>query len=115
MVANYGFIRSGMWDEVVADIRAVTDVARPAGVLVKVILETAYLTLDEIKRAVACAIEAQADFVKTSEGEGHARSSPGQDQGQGGRRHPRSGASREVHRDGSGAHWQWLHLHQGPL
>lgn len=68
MVANYGFIRSGMWDEVVADIRAVTDVARPAGVLVKVILETAYLTLDEIKRAVACAIEAQADFVKTSTG-----------------------------------------------
>ena len=68
MVANYGFIRSGMWDEVTADIKAVTDVARPAGVLVKVIFETCYLTMDEIKRTTECAIRAQADFVKTSTG-----------------------------------------------
>jgi deoxyribose-phosphate aldolase len=68
MVANFGFVRSAMWDEVTADIRAVTDVAGPAGVLVKVIFETAYLTLDEIKRTVECAIEAGADFVKTSTG-----------------------------------------------
>ncbi len=71
MVVNYGFVRSGMWDEVVADIRAVTDVAKPAGVLVKVIFETAYLTLDEIKRTVQCAIDAEADFVKTSTGFAH--------------------------------------------
>ncbi len=70
MVVNFGFVRSAMWDEVVADIRAVTDVAKPAGVLVKVIFETAYLTLDEIKRTVQCAIEANADFVKTSTGFG---------------------------------------------
>lgn len=70
MVANYGFIRSALWDEVVADIRAVTEVARPAGVLVKVIFETAHLTLDEIRRTTECAIEAGADFVKTSTGFG---------------------------------------------
>lgn len=68
MVVNFGFVRSGMWDEVVADIRAVTDVAKPAGVLVKVIFETAYLTLNEIRRTVQCAIDAGADFVKTSTG-----------------------------------------------
>jgi deoxyribose-phosphate aldolase len=70
MVVNFGFVRSGMWDEVVADIRAVTGVAKPAGVLVKVIFETSYLTLDQIKRTTACAIEAGADFVKTSTGFG---------------------------------------------
>ena len=70
MVANFGFVRSGMWDEVTADIKAVTDVAKPAGVLVKVIFETSYLTIDEIKRTVECAIEAGADFVKTSTGFG---------------------------------------------
>jgi deoxyribose-phosphate aldolase len=68
MVVNFGFVRSAMWDDVVADIRAVTDVAKPAGILVKVIFETAYLTLDEIARTVECAVEAGADFVKTSTG-----------------------------------------------
>lgn len=70
MVVNFGFVRSGMWDEVVADIRAVTQVAKPSGVLVKVIFETAYLTLDQIARTTECAIEAGADFVKTSTGFG---------------------------------------------
>lgn len=68
MVANYGFIRSGLWDEVTADIRAVVEVSKPAGVPVKVIFETAWLTLGEIKRTVQYAIDAGADFVKTSTG-----------------------------------------------
>ena len=70
MVVNFGFVRSAMWDEVVADIRAVTGVAKPAGVPVKVIFETSYLTLDEIRRTTECAIEAEASFVKTSTGFG---------------------------------------------
>ena len=70
MVVNYGFIRSGLWAELEADIRAVTDVARPAGVKVKTIFETATLTLDEVARATEVAIAAQADFVKTSTGFG---------------------------------------------
>jgi len=70
MVVNFGFVRSGMWDAVVADIAAVTDVATPAGVVIKVILETSYLTLDQIRHATECAIEADANFVKTSTGFG---------------------------------------------
>jgi deoxyribose-phosphate aldolase len=70
MVVNYGFIRSGLWEELEADIRAVTDVARPAGVKVKTIFETAHLTLEEVARATETAIAAAADFVKTSTGFG---------------------------------------------
>lgn len=70
MVVNYGFIRSGLWDLLERDICAVTDVARPAGVKVKTIFETAALTLDEVARATEVAIAARADFVKTSTGFG---------------------------------------------
>lgn len=70
MVVNYGFIRSGLWAELEDDIRAVTSVARPAGVKVKTIFETAALTLEEVARATEVAIAAEADFVKTSTGFG---------------------------------------------
>ena len=70
MVVNYGYVRSGLWDAVIADISAVTAVARPRGVIVKVIFETSFLTLAEIKRSTECAIAAEADFVKTSTGFG---------------------------------------------
>jgi len=68
MVVNYSFIRSGLWREVEEDIRAVTAVARPAGVLVKAILETSTLHPAEIARATEAAVAAEADFVKTSTG-----------------------------------------------
>ncbi len=68
MVVNYGFIRSVLWPELEADIRAVTAVAAPAGVKVKTIFETCFLTLAEVARATETAIAARADFVKTSTG-----------------------------------------------
>jgi len=68
MVANYGLIRSGGWELVEADIRAVSQIAKPAGVIVKVILETSALSLDQIARATEAAVAAGADFVKTSTG-----------------------------------------------
>ena len=68
MVVNYGFIRSHEWDWVENDIRAVSDVTAPAGVILKVILETSELSLEQIARATEIAINAQADFVKTSTG-----------------------------------------------
>ena len=68
MVVNYGFVRSGLWDLVKADICAVTGVAKPCGIPVKVIVEANTLTVDEIKKVTEIAIEAQADFVKTSTG-----------------------------------------------
>ncbi len=68
VVANYGWIRSGLWDRVTADFSAVVEVAHRYGTLVKVILETDALTLDELRRATEAAVEAGADFVKTSTG-----------------------------------------------
>lgn len=75
MVLNIGFLKSGRLREVLEDIRAVVDVARaarpPAGrdrILVKVILETALLTDAEKETACRLALEAGADFVKTSTG-----------------------------------------------
>lgn len=68
IVANYGWIRSGRWEDVTRDIRAVTDICHKYGTAVKVIFETDTLTLEEIKKACLAAIEAKADFVKTSTG-----------------------------------------------
>lgn len=68
IVANYGWIKSGMWKEVEYDIKAVCDVCHKYGTEVKVIFETDALTLDEIKKATEVAIKAGADFVKTSTG-----------------------------------------------
>ena len=68
MVANYGWIRSGLWDEVRDEIKAVADVAHEYGVLVKVIFETSQLTLEQVAKATEISIESEADFVKTSTG-----------------------------------------------
>jgi len=68
MVANYGRIRCGEWDYVEADIRAVADITRPAGVVLKVIFETSTLDLEQIARATEAAVAAGADFVKTATG-----------------------------------------------
>ena len=70
MVANIGRIRSHDWDAVTADVQAVVDVCKPAGIPLKVIFETSYLTDEEIAQTTECAIAAGADFVKTSTGFG---------------------------------------------
>lgn len=68
IVANYGWIRSGMWSEVEADIKAVKDVCKKYNVVLKVIFETDAITLEQVARATEVAIAAGADFVKTSTG-----------------------------------------------
>lgn len=68
IVANYGWIRSGMWDEVGADIKAVCDVCHKYGTAVKVILETDALSSEEIIKATQVTVAAGADFVKSSTG-----------------------------------------------
>ena len=68
MVSNYGRIRSQEWAAVLQDIAAVARIARPANVLLKVILETAMLTIDDLVRATELCVEAGADYVKTSTG-----------------------------------------------
>lgn len=76
MVINIGALKSGREDLVRGDIAAVVAEAKPAGVLVKVILETCYLTAEEIRIACRLAEEAGADFVKTSTGFGVKGSGP---------------------------------------
>ena len=68
MVLNIGKLKSGDYDYVKNDIKAVVDTAHKNKVLVKVILENFYLT-DELKK-IACRLceEAGADWVKTSTG-----------------------------------------------
>ncbi len=67
MVINIGAMRSGKYDYVRDEIKAICDVARGRA-LVKVIFENAYLTDEE--KVIACKLseEAGADFVKTSTG-----------------------------------------------
>jgi deoxyribose-phosphate aldolase len=67
MVINIGWLRSAEDAAVEADIRAVVEVASGRA-LVKVILENAYLTNDEIVRGCRLTEAAGADFVKTSTG-----------------------------------------------
>ena len=76
MVINVGAIKNNKTDIVEKDILSVVNSARKTGktqnknIIVKVILETCYLTKDEIKNACLCAKNAGADFVKTSTGFG---------------------------------------------
>lgn len=68
MVINIGALKSGDVCAVEHDIRSVADAAHDAGVLCKVIIETALLTDDEKVMACLAAKNAGADFVKTSTG-----------------------------------------------
>jgi deoxyribose-phosphate aldolase len=67
MVINLGLVKDGDWAGVTAEIAAVR-AAVPAPRLVKVIIESAALTDDEIVAACRAAETAGADFVKTSTG-----------------------------------------------
>lgn len=68
MVINLTALLSGRLSDVERDIQAVVAMARPAGALVKVILETCLLPPEQIAGACRIAESAGADFVKTSTG-----------------------------------------------
>lgn len=68
VVANYGWLKSGKFSEVTADLKAVADVCHKYGKELKVILETDALTEEEIKKGCQCIIQSGADFAKTSTG-----------------------------------------------
>jgi deoxyribose-phosphate aldolase len=68
MVLNIGMLKSGMNDRVEQDIRGVVEIAHDAGAIVKVILETCLLNVEEKLRASELAIAAGTDFLKTSTG-----------------------------------------------
>jgi deoxyribose-phosphate aldolase len=66
MVMNVGLLLSERYGGVVADIRAVVDAA--GATPVKVILETHYLSDDQIRRGAELCLRAGAAFVKTGTG-----------------------------------------------
>lgn len=77
MVVNLGFVKSANWEDLEEEITAVVDASKSVelldgrkdeNIIVKVILETCYLTDEEIVKACECAEKAGADFVKTSTG-----------------------------------------------
>ncbi|MPW24663.1 deoxyribose-phosphate aldolase [Alkalibaculum sp. M08DMB] len=66
MVINVGALKSGKFNIVKDDIKAVVDAAE--GIPVKSILEVGYLTDDEIAKGSEIAVEAGVTFVKTGTG-----------------------------------------------
>lgn len=70
MVINIGALKDKDYEYVKKDIEDVTKVAHEKGAIVKVIIETCYLSEEEKEIACKLAMEAGADFVKTSTGFG---------------------------------------------
>jgi len=68
MVLLIGALKSGRFDDVEADIRAVVEMSHAGGAIVKVIFENAYLTDEEKIHACRMTEAAGGDFVKTSTG-----------------------------------------------
>ena len=68
VVANFGHIRSGKYDEVTKDLKACADAAHKYGREIKAIFETDALTEEQIRKTCHCCIEAGIDYVKTSTG-----------------------------------------------
>jgi deoxyribose-phosphate aldolase len=66
MVINIGAMKDGDYEYVREEIRAIKDACKDN--VLKVIIETCLLTEEEIVKACELAVEAGADFVKTSTG-----------------------------------------------
>ena len=72
MVLNIGKLKHGDAEYVEAEIRQLAEIAHEKGAILKVILETCYLTEEEKIQACRLSERAGADFVKTSTGYGSA-------------------------------------------
>jgi len=72
IVLNYPALRAGHLAEVTAEVTRLTELAHDQGQLIKVIVETCYLTTAEKLTALQICETAGADFIKTSTGFGTA-------------------------------------------
>lgn len=70
MVVNLGWVKDGLFDEVTREIAAVK--AAADGRILKVIVETCYLTREEKISLCRCVTDGGADYIKTSTGFGTA-------------------------------------------
>lgn len=76
MVISIGDLKSGNLEVVSRDIAAVVEAAHERGTIVKAILETGFLSREEIVLACRLAVSAGASFVKTSTGFGPEGADP---------------------------------------
>jgi deoxyribose-phosphate aldolase len=70
MVVNLGDVKEGRFDRVTAEIRALKEAA--GSNILKVIVETCYLTQEEKVALCRCVSDGGADYIKTSTGFGSA-------------------------------------------
>lgn len=70
MVINICEVKNGNYDFVEEEIRKLREVTK--GSILKVIIETCYLTEEEKRRVCKCVTSAGADYIKTSTGFGTA-------------------------------------------
>lgn len=71
MMVNIGAVKDKRWDYVKKEIAAVAEVSKE--IIFKVIFETCYLTVSEIKKLAEICLEIEeVDFIKTSTGFGTA-------------------------------------------
>ena len=70
MLINIGDVKNGSFDKVTEEISAVRKAAE--GKILKVIIETCYLTEEEKIRLCKCVTDGGADYIKTSTGFGTA-------------------------------------------
>jgi len=76
MMINLGKFLSGDYSAVRRDIEGVVAVAKKRGVLVKVILETCYMSPEQIRKASEIVRDAGGSFVKTTTGFGAGPATP---------------------------------------
>lgn len=68
MVINLGWVKDRRWDDILQEIRMVKEAC--AGRLLKVIVETCFLTEEEKIRMCGIVTDSGADYIKTSTGFG---------------------------------------------
>jgi len=73
MVINLGDVKAGNFSAVTDEIKKIKAVC--GGYILKVIVETCYLTKEEKEAACKCVTDAGADFIKTSTGFGSSGAS----------------------------------------
>lgn len=66
MVVNLGWVKDGLYDQVLSEIRAVKEACH--GRTLKVIIETCLLTQEEKEQLCRVVSESGADYIKTSTG-----------------------------------------------